>query len=89
MRLATDYVPDRWIIRLRKLFWNQLLLPGINLSDEDYETCLRYILKFKPGVLWGYTPALAGLVEYIRGQGRSLSGYRPELAIGWASPVYD
>jgi phenylacetate-CoA ligase len=87
VRLST--LPNNRVLQMRKVLWNQLILPGVNLRDEDYETCLRAILEFMPKVLWGYTPALSGLAEYIYKNKKNLFSYRPDLAVGWASPVYE
>ena len=88
-RLSTDYMPKSKVIRFRKLLWNQLLIPGVNLKDEDYQECLSRILDFKPSALWGFTSALAGLAEYIVKKGGLPGSYRPKVAVGWAAPVYE
>lgn len=88
-RLSTDYMPNSRMIRFRKLLWNQLLLPGTNMSDADYEICFNQILEFRPEVLWGFTSALAGLADFIVKQGGLPGPYAPKVAVGWAAPVYD
>jgi phenylacetate-CoA ligase len=89
VRLAADYLPSSNAIRLRKLFWNQLILPGVNLSEEEYDHCYRQIAQFKPEVLWGFTSALAGLADYIQRNKKTLPANHPKLVIGWAAPVYE
>ena len=88
MRLASDYMPDNTTARLRRLLWRQQALPGISLSDREYEMCLAAILKFKPEILWGFVSALTGLAEYIQDNKKLTGTYRPKLIIGWAEPVY-
>jgi phenylacetate-CoA ligase len=39
--------------------------------------------------LWGFTSALAGLADYVRRSGEDVRLCSPELAIGWAAPVYE
>lgn len=89
VRLAADYLPSRTAIRLRKCFWNQLILPGVNLSEEEYAHCYRQIMQFKPEVLWGFTSALTGLADYMQRHARTLPAGHPKLIIGWAAPIYE
>ncbi|MCP4612704.1 MAG: phenylacetate--CoA ligase family protein [Planctomycetes bacterium] len=88
MRLPSDYMPNNTTARLRRLLWRQQALPGIGLSDTEYEMCLAAILEFKPAVLWGFASALIGLAEYIQDNKKLVGSYRPKLIIGWAEPVY-
>ena len=89
VRVSTDFTLKSLSNIVRKLLWGQLLLPGVNLAGENYEQCIMEILKFKPRVLWGFTSALAGLADHIVRNRVNLGCYKPELAIGWAAPVYD
>jgi phenylacetate-CoA ligase len=89
VRLSTLYTEKDKIIRKRQWLWGQLIIPGMNLSDSDYSVCVRKILEFKPESLWGYTPALAGLAKYLKDSGGNFGDYKPKLAIGWASPLYE
>lgn len=88
VRLSTVYVANSASNRWRRMLWHQLILPGINLRASDYEACIRQLEDFQPRVLWGFTGALTGLADYLRRTNQKLS-FRPELAIGWAGPVYD
>jgi len=74
---------------MRKYLWNQLILPGTNLSDADYEICYESVRKFRPKVFWGITSALAGFAEYIENNGKDVSDLRPQLVITWAAPLYE
>lgn len=88
-RISTDYMPNSRLIRSRKLLWNQLLLPGVNLGDQDYQHSLEKIMEFKPDVIWGFTSACSGLAEYIIRNGGLKKEYQPKVAVGWAAPVYE
>jgi len=89
VRLSTDYMPASKTIRLRNRLWNQLIIPGVNLTDADYAICVQKLDNFRPKVLWGFTSALAGLAEYIRRKGVDPSAWGIRLVTGWAAPVYD
>ncbi|MDP2646894.1 MAG: hypothetical protein Q8P24_18315, partial [Desulfobacterales bacterium] len=89
VKLSIDYSPENKTVRMRKALWNQLLLPGTNLSDDDYEICLKGVLAFQPKVLYGFPAALAGLADYVHRYGINIGAFRPELMIGWAGPVYE
>ena len=73
--------------RLRRLLWNQISLPGLNLSDADYAASVQQINAFQPQVLWGITSALAGLAEYIREGKAGTLTHHPALLITWAEPL--
>lgn len=89
VRLSTDYMPASGTIRLRNRLWNQLIIPGVNLTDADYAICVEKIDNFMPKVLWGFTSALAGLAEYVRRKGMDPYPWGIRLITGWAAPVYD
>ena len=88
-RISVDYMPKSTSQRLRKLLWNQLILPGVNLREEDYDLCARRIQEFRPRVMWGFTSAFTGLAEHIKRNSNRLQPYSPELIITWAAPLYD
>ena len=88
-RISVDYMPKDFQVWMRKRLWHQLMLPGVNLADPEYAFCLQKLRDFRPRVLWGFTSALAGLADYIRRSGEDVSRCSPELAIGWAAPVYE
>lgn len=87
-RISTEYMPRSSSILFRRLLWHQLVLPGINLSEEDYEYCLKRIRQYRPRVIWGFTSALTGLGEYMLGTGASLAPNGPDLLITWAAPMH-
>jgi len=89
VKLSTDYSPQNKVIRMRKLLWNQMVLPGTNLSDPDYKIALDGILDFRPKVIYGFPSALAGLSKYVKENNISTGNYHPKVMIGWAGPVYE
>ena len=88
-RNSADYMPNDRQLWARKRLWHQLVLPGVNLTEKDYALCLQKLRAFRPRVLWGVASALAGLAEYVQRSGEDVSSCSPELAIGWAGPVYE
>jgi len=74
---------------IRKMYWNQMILPGIFMSDDDYEFSLQSIRKFRPRVLWGCTLALTGLARYMQRVNKNIAPCTPELVISWAAPLYE
>ncbi len=88
-RISTEFMQKNRTLLMRKYLWNQLILPGTNLSDTDYEICYRSVRKFRPKVFWGFTSALSGFAEYIENNGKDISQLRPQLIITWAAPLYE
>ncbi len=88
VRLSTVHVANSAGNRWRRRLWHQLILPGVNMRDADYEACRQQLEEFRPEVLWGFTGALTGLADYMNRTGRRLT-FQPAVAIGWAAPVYD
>lgn len=86
--IATEYAAKSKLPSARELLWNQTILPGYFLSDREYELSLRKIREFRPRVLWGPTPALTGLAQYVQRANENISGYRPDLVISRAAPLY-
>jgi phenylacetate-CoA ligase len=74
---------------VRKFFWNQMILPGLFLSDREYESSAQKLREFKPRVLWGLTSALTGLAQYMQRVNRGIAPCHPELVISWAAPLYE
>jgi len=89
VRLSNDYVANDRSNKIRKLLWNQLILPGVNLNDDDYQLSYQKLIEFQPKVLWGFTSALAGFADYIERTKLSLKKLTPQLIISWAAPLYD
>jgi phenylacetate-CoA ligase len=87
--ISTLYANRSMLRFARAHLWNQLILPGIFLSDREYEFSLQKIRKFKPRVLWGVTPALTGLAGYIQRTNQDVTQNRLKLVISWAAPLYE
>ncbi len=88
-RISTEFMPKNGTLLMRKYLWNQMILPGTNLSGTDYEICYESVRKFSPKVFWGITSALTGFAEYVENNGKVKSGLRPQLVITWAAPLYE
>jgi phenylacetate-CoA ligase len=88
-RVSTQYLPKSTVSRFRKLLWNHLILPGVNLSAPEYTLMLNRMEAFQPKVLWGYTSALTGLADFIKQSGYNVKKLPVELLISWAAPLYD
>ncbi len=65
VRVSDEFVSGNRTNQIRKLLWNQLILPGINLAEEQYAYAAEQLATFKPTVMWGFTAALAGLAKYL------------------------
>jgi phenylacetate-CoA ligase len=89
VRVSTDYLPNSKALAARKHLWNQLILPGVNLTDREHALSVEKIRQFRPRILWGFTSALTGLADYIRRSGIDASAWRPRLTISWAGPLYE
>jgi phenylacetate-CoA ligase len=88
-RISADYYnANSRTNRMRKNFWHQLILPGVNLSNEEYNLCIEKLEEFQPRVLWGYTSAPTGLAQHIE-RNNIKTSFRPELIVTWAAPLYD
>jgi phenylacetate-CoA ligase len=84
----TEYATLGKVARARERLWNQMVLPGYFLSDREYEICVQRIRNFQPRILWGPTPALTGLAQYVRRENLSLAGCFLGLVISRAAPLY-
>ena len=87
-RLSTAFLPESRSLRLRKFIWHQMILPGTNLTDNDYAFSVERIRLFRPVSLWGYTSALTGLADYMKRYGEDFSPRTIRLTIAWAAPLY-
>ncbi|MGZ9148330.1 MAG: phenylacetate--CoA ligase family protein [Candidatus Deferrimicrobiaceae bacterium] len=88
-RLSTLFLPRSRSLQLRRILWNQMILPGTNLAEKEYAHCLERIRAFRPLSLWGYTSALTGLAEYMKREAVDFSSRTLKLSIGWAAPLYE
>jgi phenylacetate-CoA ligase len=88
VRLSTVYSANSVGNQWRRRLWHQLILPGVNLRDPDYQLCQRLLNNFEPEVIMGFTGAITGLADYLKRKGERLA-FRPKVVFGWAAPVYD
>jgi phenylacetate-CoA ligase len=88
VRLSTASLPGGGSRGLRGLLWNQLILPGVNLGDDDYDLCSAKLEAYRPKVLWGFSSALMGLAGYLRRKGIDPSDWGIRVVVGWAAPLY-
>ena len=86
--ISSEYVANGKLRSAREFLWNQTILPGYFLSDREYELSLRKIRKLRPRVLWGPTPALTGLAQFVRRENEDISRCCPDLVISRAAPLY-
>lgn len=86
---STQYGANSKLRSAREYLWNQMMLPGVFLSDREYEFILRKMRKFRPRVLWGATPALTGLAKYVLRAEQDVSPCHLDLVISWAAPFYE
>jgi phenylacetate-CoA ligase len=89
VRLSTEYLPKSRVLRLRNRLWNQLILPGVNLTDREYAVCIEKLALFRPKTLWGYTSALAGFADYLKRSSINPAPWGIRLVVSWAAPIYD
>jgi phenylacetate-CoA ligase len=87
-RLSTDYLPSSRTLRMRKRLWHQLILPGVDLTDEIYELCLQKTREYRPKLIYGFTTALTGFADYLQRTGQGILPVRPRVVTTWAAPLY-
>ncbi|KMQ51457.1 Phenylacetate-CoA ligase [Chitinispirillum alkaliphilum] len=87
VRVSPDYVRKSKVNMWRKKLWNQQVLPGINLTEEEFQLITEQLNLFNPRVVWGITSAAAGLARYIR-ENSAAPVCRPKLIITWAAPLH-
>lgn len=86
--LTTDACKGKKMNLVRKIFLNQLILPGIGLSEEVFEDCFEKLVRFRPKVLFGVTSALYMFTQYILDKEKSLENINLDLIVAWAAPLY-
>ena len=89
VRVSPDFVKNSRSNVIRKLLWNQMILPGVNLTDMHYADIDEALQLFKPTTIWGFTSAAAGLSRWIKEHGQLPFGEGPRLVITWAAPLYE
>ncbi|HEX2959587.1 MAG TPA: hypothetical protein VHO70_22315, partial [Chitinispirillaceae bacterium] len=89
VRLSPDFVINSRANRMRQLLWNQLVMPGVNLTDKEYELIIEELHRFNPKTIWAFTSAIAGLARYVNENHLSIDSCRPSLVMTWAAPLYE
>lgn len=87
-RLTSELSKGNKINLLRKMFLNQLILPGMSLSEEVFEDSFKKLDRFKPKILFGITSALYMFTQYILEKEKSLENINLDLIVAWAAPLY-
>lgn len=88
-RVSIDYVTKTKSVALRRLLWNQLALPGSSLTEEDFAFAAKAIFRFRPRVIWGGTPPLVGLSDFLKSHPGLFPEPGPDLLITWSTPLYE
>ena len=89
LRASREELSKNLIASLRRYVWSQLLLPGVNLREEDHARSYERIMKFKPKILWGFTSAISELAQFMIDNNLEIGDAAPNVAITWAAPLYD
>jgi phenylacetate-CoA ligase len=89
VRVSPEYSKKNMSNRFRRFFWNQTILPGVNLTGKEYSLIIDQLRRFRPKILWGFTSAVAGLARFIKDNPDVSNGVGPTAVITWAAPLYD
>ncbi len=89
LRASREELSKNLIASFRRYVWGQLLLPGVNLREEDHARSYERIKEFKPKVLWGFTSAMSELAKYMIDNNLDIGNAAPKVALTWAAPLYD
>jgi phenylacetate-coenzyme A ligase PaaK-like adenylate-forming protein len=89
LRASREELSKNLIATFRRHVWSQLLLPGVNLREEDHARSYERIMEFKPKILWGFTSAISELAQYMIDHNLDIGNAAPNVAITWAAPLYD
>ena len=89
VRLTEETISLNSIFKKRKMLINQMILPGMNLSEEIFERIKNKLFKFKPEIIYGISSALYEFTKYFKDKGVLSSPWKVKLVICWAAPVFD
>lgn len=87
-RLTSEVCNGNKMNLLRKILLNQLILPGMGLSEEVFEDSFQKLVRFRPRILFGITSALHMFTQYILEKRKSLENINLDLIVAWAAPLY-
>lgn len=73
---------------VRKMFLNQLILPGMSLSEDVFEDSYKKLDSFRPRILFGITSAIYMFTRYILEKQKSFENINLHLIVAWAAPLY-
>lgn len=88
-RLTEDTISQDGIFRWRRRLINQLMLPGMNLSDEIFARTKEQLFRLKPQVLFGISSAVFDFTRFLMSEGLREIPWKVDLVICWAAPVFD
>lgn len=88
VRVSPEFVKKNRSNMFRRMLWNQMVLPGVNLTANEYSFIACQLRAFRPKTIWAFTSAAAGLSRWIKETGGAPFKPGPELVITWAAPLY-
>ncbi len=88
VRLTEETISLEPTFRKRERLINQLILPGMNLSEEVFERTREKVFAFKPRILFGISSASYEFTRFLRDQGIEQAPWKVDLVICWGAPVF-
>jgi phenylacetate-CoA ligase len=88
VRMSSEDIKSNRTLGIRQKLWNQVMLPGVALTDREYHWMYEVLLEKRPRAFWGFTSAIAGLAGFIRDTGLDGRAVAPAVIITWAAPLY-
>jgi phenylacetate-CoA ligase len=88
VRVSPDFVKKSRANLVRRVLWNQMVLPGVNLSDVEYASIADQLKWFNPKVIWAFTSAATGLSRWTKEANIAPFHPSPKLVITWAAPLF-
>ena len=89
VRVSPEFVEKNRKNRLRRFLWNQMVLPGMNLTERDYGFIIGQLNGYRPKTIWSMTSAIAELARFLNETPACPLTSKPMLIITWAAPLYD
>jgi phenylacetate-CoA ligase len=88
VRLNEDTISNDSAFHKRAMLINQLILPGMNLSEDVFTRTKQKIFKFKPRIIFGISSAIYDFSRFLKEQGIEEVPWKVNLVICWAAPVF-